>query len=220
MTFLGLFPKSKSTQQQNIESQLQAETLEPRMMLSTVQIFAAGSENTETINLQVSGQTVQSWSNIGGDASAGEFQVFEWSTPENITADQIRIEFPNDIYDPETGIDTNLRVDAIAIDGVRFETESTDVFSTGTWLPEDGIAPGNRESEFLHANGYLQYANSGVSESTNITVNARGFEGTEAFSLQIDGQTVQSWNDIGTSFNAYSYNAAGTVTADQIRVVF
>ena len=62
---------------------LQVETLEPRMMLSTVQIFAAGSENTETMELVIDGQVAQSWSNIGGNAATGAFQVFSFETAQH-----------------------------------------------------------------------------------------------------------------------------------------
>ena len=60
-------------------------TLEDRVMLSTVQIFAAGSENTETMVLEIDGTAVQTFENIGGDASVGTFQSYEWSTPDTIT---------------------------------------------------------------------------------------------------------------------------------------
>lgn len=46
---------------------LNVETLEDRMMLSSVQVIVAGVENTEAMSLQIDGQTVQTWNNIGGD---------------------------------------------------------------------------------------------------------------------------------------------------------
>ncbi len=197
-------------------------TLEDRVMLSTVQIFAAGSENTETMVLEIDGTAVQTFENIGGDASVGTFQTYEWSTPDTITPSQVRIRFTNDVYDPANGIDANLRVDAIVIDGERFETEDPSVFSTGTWKPEDGITPGNRESEFLHANGYLQFVDppGGPGEGSDITVNARGDEGFESFALEINGVRVQTWTEIGTTQNAFQYSSSAEVTANDIRVVF
>ena len=57
----------------NDSEQLQLEPLEKRVLLSTVQIIAAGAENTETMQLQVDGGTVQTWNNVGGNADQGQF---------------------------------------------------------------------------------------------------------------------------------------------------
>ena len=189
-------------------------------MLSTVQILAAGSENTETMELVIDGQVAQSWSNIGGNAATGAFQVFSFETANTVTPSQIRVQLASDVFDQAAGIDENLRVDAIAIDGVRYETESPDVFSTGTWKPADGIVPGFRQDEVLHATGYFQFADPSNGATTNITVNAFGSEGAESFALQIDGETVRTFNNIGTSLRSFQFQAAGDVTADQVRVVF
>jgi len=198
---------------------LQVETLEDRMMLSTVQIIAAGVENTETMQLQIGNSVVRTFDNIGGDAFAGQYQTYTHTTSGTVTPDQVRINFINDRYDVAAGIDENLRIDAIVIDGVRYETEASSTFSTGTWTAADGITPGNKESEFLHAAGYFQFAGSG-NNTTQISINARGTTGAESFALQIDGVTVRTFNNINTNFSTYSYTASGTVTADQIRVRF
>lgn len=213
------FRRPNSRQSDIPNSRLHVETLEERMMLSTVQIFAAGTENTETLQLQIDGSTVRTFNNVGGDAFAGQYQTLTYNTAANITADQVRIRMATDAFDPAQNIDENLRIDAIVIDGVRFETEDPSVFSTGTWKPEDGIVAGFRQSEFLHSTGYFQFAG-GNSGSTDITVNARGAEGGESFALQIDGVTVRTFNNINTSFSSYNHTASGNVTADQIRVVF
>ena len=189
------------------------------MMLSTVQIIAAGTENTETMQLQIGSTVVRTFNNIGGNAFAGQYQTYTHTTTEDVTPGQVRINFVNDRFDQAAGIDENLRIDAIIIDGVRYETEDPSTFSTGTWTAADGITPGNRESEFLHAAGYLQFAGAG-NNTTQISVNARGATGEESFALQIDGVTVQTFNNINTDFSTYSYTANGTVTADQIRVRF
>ena len=68
-----------------------------------------------------------------------------------------RIVFLNDEYDPANGVDRNLLVDFIEVDDVRYETEAPTTFSTGTWLPEDGLVAGFRESEVLHSSGYFQF---------------------------------------------------------------
>ena len=198
---------------------LQVETLEDRMMLSTVQIIAAGTENTETMQLQIGDSVVRSFNNIGGDAFAGQFQTYTHTTANDVDPGEVRINFVNDRFDEAAGIDENLRIDAIIIDGVRYEAEDPSTFSTGTWKAADGIVAGNRESEFLHAAGYFQFAGTS-NNTTRIVINARGTTGAESFALQIDGTTVRTFNNVNTTNSSYTYTANGTVTADQIRVRF
>ena len=126
-------------------------------MLSAVQIFAAGDLGGEQFALQIDGQTVEQFT-VGQQLSAFDFQA-----DQPITASQVRIQFLNDQFDPANGIDANLIVDAIEIDGVRFETESSSVFSTGTFNEADGITPGFGRGEVLNANGFFQFADSGGS---------------------------------------------------------
>ena len=174
--------KNALRRQHDNDLSLELETLEQRQMLSTVQIFAAGTTGQEQIQLFVEDEFVASYNNLGNGANSGTFRTRTYTTPETLTADDIRIEFVNDVFDEANGIDRNARIDAITIDGVRFETESSGVFSTGTWLPEDGIAPGFGRGEFLHGNGFFQFSGGGGGGgSTAIIVNAAGTEGTESF---------------------------------------
>lgn len=209
--------RNQEIPKQNSKLHFQVETLESRQMLSTVQVFAAGTTGVEQIQLSIDGIVVATYDDIGAGADSGSFQTRTYSTSQNITADQVRIEFINDSFDPDSGIDRNVRIDAIAIDGVRFETESPKVFSTGTWLPEDGVQPGFGRGEYLHSQGYFQFSGG---TTTEIIVNASGSEGIESFALQIDGQTVQTWDNIDTSIRSYDFTANGNVTADQVRIVF
>jgi O-glycosyl hydrolase len=55
-----------------------------------------------------------------------------------------------------------------------------------------------------------------VGESNTIEVRMRGTMGGEAVSLQVDGETLQSWN-LGTTMSTYSVN---TDVGGEIRVVF
>lgn len=202
------------------DNSLSLERLEPRMMLSTVEILAAGSENTETMDLEIDGSVVESWQDVGGDADAGVFESYTFTTPETVTPGQVRIILNNSVWNPANGIDENLRIDAMIIDGVRYETEADDVYSTGTWTPVDGIAPGFRNSEFLHGDGYFLFADPIAGESTRIVVNAAGTDGPETMALQIDGVTVRTWNNVGTTLRAFTHIAEGVVAADQVRVEF
>ena len=127
------------------KARLEVESLELRMMLSTVEIIAAGTTNQEIIDLQIGGQTVASFSELGTGAFGGQTQSRSFFTADRVTADDVRIQFSNDLFDAANGTDRNVRIDAIVIDGVRFETEDSSVFSTGTCLlytspsPRDGL---------------------------------------------------------------------------------
>lgn len=196
---------------------LHSENLEPRIMLSTVQLIAGGTEGGEEMQLLIDGNEVQAWTvSDGGDTE--QFNIYTWNTSDTITADQVRVQFSNDLYDPSNNVDRNLVVDAIVIDGVRFETEDPGVFSTGTWLPADGIQPGFRESEYLHANGYFQYS-SGSGNGSVIQVRALGSEGTEQFRLVIDGTTVQTF-DTTSNYQIFNYNAGSPVEIGDVRIEF
>jgi len=159
----------------NTSKGLRIEALEERRMLSGVSIFAAGDLGGEQFALNIDGQTVEVFT------VTQELGTFEFETDQPLTADQVSIEFLNDQFDPENGIDSNLIVDAIEIDGVRFETESPSVFSTGTFNDADGITPGFGRGEVLNTNGFFQFSND--ASSTLIEISARGDVGTEQLAL-------------------------------------
>lgn len=212
-----IYLRNKNSRLQNqTESELVVDQLEPRMMLSTIQIIASGVEGSELMELEVDGVSAQQWT-VGTGAYQGQFQTYTHNTPDNVNAGQVRIYFLNDLYDEANNFDRNLRVDAIVIDGVRFETEDPSVFSTGTWLAADGVQPGNRQSEFLHANGFFQYA--GGTSGSSIAMRVRGEEGGEQFNLRVNNQTVGTYTAT-TSFQTFTFNASSNVTADQVRIEF
>ena len=225
---------------QNDQLDIQIEALEERMMLSTVDIFAAGVTNQENIELQIDGQTVQAWESIGGDAYGGSFVKYSFQTNQNVDPSQIRIAFTNDLYNEAAGIDRNVRIDKIVVDGQTIETESAGVFSTGTWNPQDGIVAGFGRGDILHADGYFQFpagsgsggsnsgggntgGNTGGGPSTNtgskVDVVVRGQEGTEQFNLVIKGQVVGTYS-VGTSYQTISYTHNESVAAGDVQVEF
>jgi glucose/arabinose dehydrogenase len=210
--------KTKSNSQYH--SVLWLETLENRQMLSSVQILAAGFTGEEIMELQIDGVAVADWA-VEGDPNASELHSYLFETTGPVEGEQVRIAFTNDLYDEANNIDRNLRVDAVVIDGVRFETEDPSVFSNGTWLPADGIAPGFRQSEVLHSDGYFEFANDPAPVvGSLIEVVARGKEGEETLSLQIDEETVFTVTNVEDAFQSYYYQADQFVAADQIRVVY
>ena len=149
-----------------------------------IEVLAAGWTGEERMSLQVDGVTVQTWHNVGGDIQTRDFESFTYLAEGPIAANRLRVVFENDLFDLENGIDRNLTVDSISIDGEVFETEDPSTFSRGPWLPEDGIVAGNRESEVLHANGYFEFADDSTippppGNGSTINVIAFASEGSE-----------------------------------------
>jgi peroxidase len=228
MNFRQLFGRTKQRitsgkkigQPANEQLTMELERLEERQLLSAVDIFAAGQTNQETLQLKIDDVVVQTWSNVGGDANAGVFEKLSFATDTHVDASRIKIAFVNDLYLPEQGIDRNLRIDKIVVDGVTYEAEDASVFSTGTWLPEDGLQAGFRQNEYLHTNGYMQFSNDGATpQGTLIEVEFRGSTGDEVFYVEVAGQEIARWQAT-TQFQLYSIHSDFDVTPDQIRVVF
>jgi hypothetical protein len=119
---------------------------------SEVVVRARGNEGAENFNLLINGSIVGSFTTSTG------FTNFSYTATDTVVAGDVRVEFTNDAWDPANGIDNNLIVDYIRIDGQTFQTEAPSVFSTGTWLEGDGIQPGFRQRDTLHSNGYFQWA--------------------------------------------------------------
>ncbi|MEM6470527.1 MAG: DUF4347 domain-containing protein [Planctomycetota bacterium] len=184
-----------------------------------ISIEAAGVENTEQMQLLIGGRVEATFDDIGGDAYAGQFETYTVDV-EGVSISDIQIVFTNDLFDEASGIDRNLRVNRLTVDGVVYETEAPSVFSTGTWLPTDGIVPGYRESEFLQASGLFNFGGQPRGGGSIIAVEASGSTGEEAFELQIDGEVVASWQSVPVSGATYVTQVAEDVTPDQVRVAF
>ena len=122
--------------------------------VSTVQVFAAGETGQEQIQLVIGDDVVATYSGLGDGADAGDFPTFTYRSDEQISAEDVRIEFINDFSD--ANVDRNVRVDAIAINGERFETNSPNVFSTGTFA-NGQIQPGLGRGDILHVDGFFEY---------------------------------------------------------------
>ena len=176
-------PKRVSDPQHN--QQLHVEPLESRMMLSTVEIFAAGATGEEQLDVFIDDQYQASFLNVGGDPSARDFQVFTYETDQTLAADQVGIAFGNDSYNPETGFDRNLYVDKIVIDGVTFETEDPSTVSTGIWRNGGYTGPGNFETEEFNTNAIFTYSSFRLNARTLIEIDVLAEEGEEIAELLI-----------------------------------
>ena len=100
---------------------------------------------------------------IKGDQAMYTF-VSDRSTSYNYTyegaplrPEDIRVRFMNDFTDP-SGASRNVKIDYIKLNGVKYESEHESVLSTGTWSTGDKCATGYKKSDWLHCNGYFQYA--------------------------------------------------------------
>ncbi len=185
-----------------------------------ITIFAAGAENTETMELRIDGNTVRTWNNIGGNPDSRTFEAYRYNAANNVAPDRISIAFTNDLVDQAAGIDRNLHVDRIVVDGQTIQTEDPKIFSTGTWKAEDGVVPGFRMSEILNANGEFRFADTTNNNSGDIVqIRARGTVGGEQFSLSLGGTDVTTFTTT-TANQIFSYRAEGSVTADDVRVGF
>ena len=192
-----------------------------RPLASDLTIYAAGEAGSEAMQLSIDGQVAQVWSEVAGDPWARQFLPFTLHWPETINVDQVRIAFINDALVGGT-VDRNLHIDKIMLDGVVYQTESPTVFSTGTWLPIDGIQPGYRRSEVLHGDGYFQYA---TGPGSLIEIYAAGTTGLENMSLVINQATANDWIAVGGDANArqfsrFAFRAPDSVVASQVQVWF
>jgi hypothetical protein len=173
------------------DTTLQVETLEDRNMLSTVLIGASGDLGGENMQVFVDDHLqldVTLEQNIPG--------VFSITTDSQVELQDIRIQFTNDDYRPELGIDSNLRVNFIRIDGINQPIDTDATYSTGTWLAADGVSPGFGRGTVLHANGFLQ------------------FNGGRSTSLEFRGDTWTS-NQIFTPSQAFVNADGGLVINGQ-----
>ena len=127
----------------------------PPPTTSTIRILAAGRTGTERMRLQIAGNTVATWTNVGGDAGARQFVGFDYTHPSVVTADQVRVRFDND-----DGQQRDLRVDGVLLDGQTYQAEAADTYSVGTWTSGTGCAGGFKQREWLHCNGFFAFAQS------------------------------------------------------------
>ena len=117
-----------------------------------ITVYAAGRVNTETMELQIDGVTVESWENVGGNARAGTFAEYTYVAEGFVEASSVRVAFVNDL-----GGSRDLRVDGIVVNGERYESEAAATLSTGTFAAGTRCEPGFKRSEWLNCNGYFAY---------------------------------------------------------------
>ncbi len=91
-----------------------------------------------------------------------------------VTADQVKVKYTGDCYDPNTTPVSNrdLFVDSITVNSNTYQSESPNTYSSGSWSAENQCGGGYKQSEILHcANGYFQYSTSLAPPPTAIPTN-------------------------------------------------
>ena len=187
-------------------------TIVRAMTGSSLQINASGDEGGEQFRLIIAGETV------GTYTVDQQLQNYSYQAANTVVADDVRVEFFGDQYEPENNIDKNLNVDYVQLDGRLYQTDDESVFSTGTWVEPDGIVPGFGRGETLHSNGYFQYSDSSPT-GNEILIRASGDEGTEQFDLELAGQNVATYQ-VTTEFQDYLYRPTNVVSVDDVRIAF
>ena len=207
----------------NQQRSLEVEALEDRILLSAVEIFAAGGSGQENLSLQIDGVEVATFENIGGDATDRVFQQLVYETDQDISASQIRIEFTNDLFDPATGLDRNLFVDRIVVDGETFQTEGPSVFSTGCFANGGFTGAGFLNTETLNVNGSFFFSDDNTprdpTNESQVAFVARGTTGDEIVQLEIDGQTVATFEP-GQVNQQFQFKRDQPINSGTTRLVF
>ncbi len=186
----------------------------------SIDIYAAGSTGDELMELEINGEIVATWFVNGTDAANDRFYPYVTDI-DGASIEDIRINFVNDLYDPDAGIDRNLRVDRVVVDGVTYQTEAPSVFGDGVYTDATGVTSGNFQTEYLVSNGYFDFSGSGGgSNGSTIEVALAGQTGTESAQLLIDGSVVATYDNISANGEVFAFQGDGNVTADRVRVAF
>ena len=128
--------------------------------VSEVEVLAVGQAGGERIQLVIDGVVVGEWTldrEPDFYRSGISFQRFAYTHPTGLSGADVRVEFVND--GRTGGEDRNVRIDAVVIDGQRFESEHSAVSSKGVWRNGARCRLGEWLSEYLHCNGYFDYVN-------------------------------------------------------------
>lgn len=191
-----------------------------------VKILLAGEMGDEVISLQIGETVVETYDlallgGATGDLQNRNFIEVTYNTDVPVSLSDIRINFINDQFDPDNDVDRNVGIDAVLIDGVRYETEAPTTLSTGTWIVESGSTlPGYWQTEILHSNGYFRFDNQTTVDSI-VEIVAAGAMGDEILALEINGIQVAT-QLVSQSFDSYfvELSEAIDMESDVVRIYF
>lgn len=203
---------------QSLQPQWQLARLEPRQML-------AGDAGMEVgLALDLRGETGQERvevyfgdNNLGPRFLSTDWQRFEFDVDSSsYRPEDIQVRFLNDLYQPENGLDRNVYVGTMVLNGEEFDPNDANVFSTGTWRPEDGVVAGTGRGSVINANGYLQF---GEPQGSRLTVYARGDTGSELFTVRAGREDFQS-TAVTTDLQAYEFFLNEDITPNSVRIEY
>ena len=120
-----------------------ANTTPPMTGDDIVEVFARGTNGGEIIELEINGTTVATY------PLTTTLTTYTYNSPTPVQAQNVKISFIND-NGPRDVI-----LDAIAINGTRWETEAPTTKTSGSW--NGSCSTGFKQSEKLHCNGYAHY---------------------------------------------------------------
>ena len=189
------------------------------MMLSTVEIFAAGATGQENLDLFIDDQYVTTFFNVGGDVDQRDFVRLTYQSDQPLTPGRVGVAFGNDHFDPNTGFDRNLLVDRIVVEGVEAQTEDASTFSTGIY--RDGLTgPGFFQTELFNVNAIFSYADPAVNGDW-VEFTAVGTTGEEIVELVINDQVVQSFSfDSAGSPQTFFFDTSDDLSIEDVRIQF
>lgn len=114
-------------------------------------VRAAGTVGDEMVQLRVDGNAV---ANFRMSRTLRNF-TYRHAGPA-LDPSLVQVEFLNPGA-TTSGTTRKARIDRVAVNGQIYQTESPQVYSTGTWTSATGCAPGYRHSEYLQCGGYFRY---------------------------------------------------------------
>ncbi|CAD73504.1 MAG TPA: delta-60 repeat domain-containing protein [Rhodopirellula baltica] len=218
-------PKFTSKRSQSSTANWLVDELEPRLLLAG----DAGQEisfawDASGIEVQAIGDTGQEILEvIYNEERISYFRVSDqWETYQinvdytSIDPSLLRIHFVNDFYDPAQGIDRNVQLGSVTIGDQVLDSNAADVFSTGTWIPEDGVVSGQGRGSVLNTNGYLQY---GTPTGSELVVYARGDQGGEKMNV-LAGSFRSDSISLTTEMTAYKFYLNTDLKPNSVRVEF
>ncbi len=194
-------------------------TVPPTGSNPVIDVIARGKAGGEVIELEVAGQVVMT------QTLGTSLQTFPWQSPIQVAPSDVRVLFTND-----DGTARDAYIDAIAINGQRYETEAPTTQSKGTWSGTN-CNTGFKQSPWLHCNGWVHYAQTPTSPPTTppttappqtgqtVFVHARGVAGTEVIQLEVAGQLVLI-KTLSETLTAYGWNSPAPVAPSDVRVLF
>ena len=112
-------------------------------------IRAQGTTGTEIIKIKVNRKVV------AGFQLTTEMRDFRYIPRKSMRANNVTVIFVND--GDHKGVDRDVTVDFIAVNGRVFETEAPNVKSKGVWSASNGCGKGLKESEQLSCKGWFRY---------------------------------------------------------------